>query len=200
MGDAAGSRGASVTAKRLLREVGDKIDYLVRGLEKVGPSVGDGERKRREEMVEALKNERANLHRMAEVGVRTNRDGAGGSGSAAHASATGSGGTMPGGSSLWGSGAGSVAPGRVFGKKAEETDETRPLDDRGLVQLQQNKMDGQDDQLRELSKLLQRQRGMGEEIHREIGEQTEILEEIEHGVDKTGNKMAKAKRTMNKLG
>ena len=107
---------------------------------------------------------------------------------------------MPGGSSLWGSGAGSVAPGRVFGKKAEETDETRPLDDRGLVQLQQNKMDGQDDQLRELSKLLQRQRGMGEEIHREIGEQTEILEEIEHGVDKTGNKMAKAKRTMNKLG
>jgi regulator of vacuolar morphogenesis len=200
MGDAGGSRGASVNAKRLLREVGDKIDMLGRGLDKIGSAVGDGEKKRREEMVEALKNERANLNRMAEVGVRTNRDG-GGSGFASHSSGAGGagGGTMPGGgSSSWGNGP--IPAGRVFGKKAEETDETRPLDDRGVLQLQQSKMDGQDSQLRELSKLLQRQKGMGEEIHREIGEQTEILEEIEHGVDKTGNKMAKAKRTMNKLG
>jgi len=201
MGDAAGSRSASVTAKRLLREAGEKIDMLSRGLERVGASVGDGEKRRREEMVEALKNERGNLNRMAEVGVRTNREGSGfASHSAGEGAGAGSGGgTMPGGSSsLWGS-AQATPAGRVFGKKPEETDETRPLDDRGVLQLQQSKMDGQDNQLRELSKLLQRQKGMGEEIHREIGEQTEILEEIEHGVDKTGNKMAKAKRTMNKL-
>ena len=110
--------------------------------------------------------------------------------------------SMPGGNpSIWGNGtAGShVQTGRVFGKKPEETDETRPLDDRGVLQLQQTKMDGQDQQLRELSSILQRQRGMGEEIHREIAEQTEILEEIEHGVDETGGKMARAKRQMNRL-
>ncbi len=107
---------------------------------------------------------------------------------------------MPGGSSsLWGNGGSQISTGRVFGKKPEETEETRPLDDRGLLQLQQQKMNGQDQQLTELSKILQRQRGMGEEIHREIGEQTSMLEEIEHGVDKVGGKMARAKRDMNKL-
>lgn len=106
---------------------------------------------------------------------------------------------MPGGSSLWSTNSTQPQPGRVFGKRPEETDETRPLDDRGVLQLQQTKMDGQDSQLRELSAILQRQRGMGEEIHREIGEQTEILEEIEHGVDRTGGKMARAKRQMNRL-
>lgn len=153
-------------------------------------------------MVDGLKNERGNLSRMADVGVRTNREAMGGSMSSI-------GGSMPGGSSLWvpsggggGSGSGLVPPparGRVFGKKPEETDETRPLDDRGVLQLQQQKMGNQDEQLKELSKILQRQRGMGEEIHREIGEQTSMLEDIEHGVDKTGAKMAKAKRQMNKL-
>jgi regulator of vacuolar morphogenesis len=92
-----------------------------------------------------------------------------------------------------------VASGRVFGKKAEETDETRPLDDGGLLQLQQAKMDNQDGQLEQLSQILRRQRGMGEEIHREIGEQTEMLEDIDNEVGKVGSKMARAKRQMNKL-
>lgn len=199
MGDAAGSRGSSVNAKRLIREVGEKIDVLARGLESISAAVGDGEKKRRGEMVDGLRNERGDLSRMAEVGVRTNREGTNGS------IGTGGGtGTMPGGSSsIWapnnGNGSVGAAPGRVFGKKAEETDETRPLDDRGLLQLQQTKMDGQDGQLKELSKILQRQRGMGEEINREIGEQSDMLDEIEHGVDKVGGKMARAKRNMNKL-
>lgn len=197
MGDAAGSRGASVNAKRLIREVGDKIDILARGLEGIANAVGDGEKKRRGEMVDALRNERGDLSRMAEVGVRTNRE-------PTSASTTSVGGSMSGGSgSLWApnnsGGSFGATPGRVFGKKPEETDETRPLDDRGLLQLQQTKMDGQDNQLKELSKILQRQRGMGEEIHKEIGEQSDMLDEIEQGVDKVGSKMARAKRNMNKL-
>jgi regulator of vacuolar morphogenesis len=203
MGDAAGSRGSSVAAKKLIREAGEKIDMLARGLEVIGSAVGDGERKRRGEMVESLRNERADLGRMAEAGVRTSREVMGGSSGFSRTSGSGTtSGVMPGGSaSLWGNGnSAQPATGRVFGKKPEETDETRPLDDRGVLQLQQTKMEGQDDQLKELSKILQRQRGMGEEIHREIGEQTAMLEDIEHGVDKVGGKMARAKRNMNKLG
>ena len=193
MGDPAGSRGASVTAKKLLRDVGDRVDGLERGLKEVMGGLGDGEKKRREEMVQGLRAERANLQRMAEAGVRTtfNRD----------ASTTSTNTSTPGGSSLL-FGANPPSTGRVFGKKAppQETAETRPLDDRGLLQLQQTKMQGQDQQLEELSKLLQRQKGMGEEIHREIGDQTEMLEDIDGEVGRVGGKMARSKRQMNKLG
>jgi regulator of vacuolar morphogenesis len=195
MGDSTGSRGSSVNAKKILRDIMDRLDGLDRGLKEIGSVLGDGERKRREEMVESLRNERANLQRMVEAGVRTQFS----RGEAPLAPSTN--GQMPGGlsgDSPWGGGA-KVASGRVFGKKAEETDETRPLDDGGLLQLQQAKMDNQDGQLEQLSQILRRQRGMGEEIHREIGEQTEMLEDIDNEVGKVGSKMARAKRQMNKL-
>jgi regulator of vacuolar morphogenesis len=152
--------------------------------------LGEGERRRREEMVESLKAEKGDLIRMVEAGVRS------------------SGFTRPDTSSQTPSQNQHMpghfpapAAGRVFGKRQspEETAETRPLDDRGLLQLQQTKMDGQDDQLKELSKLLNRQKVMGEEIHREIGEQNDLLDDIEVEVGKVGGKMARAKREMNKL-
>jgi regulator of vacuolar morphogenesis len=61
-------------------------------------------------------------------------------------------------------------------------------------------MDNQDTQLSELSKLLRVQRQMGEEIHQEIEEQSEMLDELTTGVDKTQGKLGRAKRQMNKLG
>ena len=196
MGDAPGSRGAGVEAKKLLREVGDKIGVLDKALGVIGKAVGEGERKRREEMVEGLRNERGDLQRMAEAGVRTMRDVSTASTASNSSFAGGGSGLMPG--AMPGA---MPAAGRVFGKQPpQETAETRPLDERGLLQLQQVKMDGQDGQLEELSKMLRRQKDMGEEIHREIGEQTEMLEDIEGEVGRVGGKMARAKRQMNKLG
>ena len=190
-------------AKKVLREVGDRVESLSKGLEQVAKSLGEGEKKRREEMVEGLKNDRGDLQRMAEAGVRTLRDASssmgtsGASGSSMRSSHMP--GAMPG--AAWGGVNGGVGAGRVFGKQPpQETGETRPLDDRGLVQIQQVKMDEQDGQLEELSKVLRRQKNMGEEIHREIGEQSEMLEDIEGEVGKVGGKMARAKRQMNKLG
>jgi len=204
MGDAAGSRGASVEAKKLLREVGDRVEGLEKGLGGTAGGIGEGEKRRREEKVEGVKEERGNLQRMAEAGVRSsgfNRDSP--TPNASHTSAGSGTGAMPGGTgSLWAPPPGSgPAPGRVFGSRQppQETSETRPLDDRGLVQLQQNQMTNQDDQLQELSKLLQKQRVMGEEIHREIGEQNEMLDDVDTEVGKVGNKMGKAKRQMNRL-
>jgi len=69
----------------------------------------------------------------------------------------------------------------------------------GLVQVQQTQMGNQDEELQQLSKLLQRQRVMGEQIHQEIGQQNEILDEVDSEVGRVGNKLGKAKRQMNRL-
>jgi regulator of vacuolar morphogenesis len=195
MSDASGSRSSGIEAKRLLKDLSGRLDGLELALK--GLKVGDGEKRRREEVVENLKVERDNLRRMIDAGVRTARDT-----SSTSAISNSSAGTMPGGSSALFSGMPhQPQPGRVFGRQQppEETTETRPLDDRQLLQLQQTKMDNQDSQLGELSKVLLRQRKMGEEIHQEIGEQSEMLEDIDHEVGRVGGKLQRAKRDMNKL-
>jgi regulator of vacuolar morphogenesis len=194
MSDASGSRSSGIEAKRLLKEASNRLD----GLEGVLGSlkVGEGEKRRREEVVDNLKVERENLRRMIDAGVRTNRDPTSTSTASNMSTNTQH---MPGG--LFAGMPTQPQPGRVFGRKQppEETAETRPLEDRQLLQLQQSKMDGQDQQLGELSKVLLRQRKMGEEIHQEIGEQTEMLEDIDQEVGKVGGKLQRAKRDMNKL-
>ncbi|WVR03454.1 hypothetical protein IAU60_000445 [Kwoniella sp. DSM 27419] len=207
MGDPVASRSAAVEAKKLLKDCDARIGALDSALGNL--TLGEGEKKRREEMVQGLKVEREGLGRMAEAGVRSSgfRDvssGPAGTGPGAASSAFAPGNTSSAGGSL-NSLPGTfphVQTGRVFGARAppQETTETRPLGDRGLLQLQATKMDGQDEQLRELSKILNRQRQMGEEIHQEIGEQNDLLDEIESGVDKTGRKLGKAKRQLNRLG
>lgn len=216
MSDASGSRSASVEAKRLLKELSARLDGLDTGLGKTGTGLGEGEKRRREEMVENLRAERDNLQRMADAGVRTsaasaasaafssraNDTGGSGVGAGAGVGVRGNG-TMPGGTgSLWGPPPAGPSSGRVFGRQQppQETSETRPLDDRGLLQLQQTKMTNQDDQLGELSKVLVRQRKMGEEIAQEIGEQNELLDGLDHEVDRTGKKLGRAKRELNRLG
>ncbi|KAL1405965.1 hypothetical protein Q8F55_007647 [Vanrija albida] len=182
MGDGAGGRAASGDARKALREASartEALDVALQGL----TGLGDGERARRADMVAALRAEVANVGRMAEAGFRPARVP-----------------TPP--TEAAGPGAAPAVQGRVFGRRAapQETAETRPLDDRGVVQLQQAKMKGQDEQLGVLSGLLQRQRRMGEEIATEIDQQNEMLEHIDAEVTRVGGKMARAKRQMNRLG
>lgn len=205
MSDPSGARSANVEAKRYLKEVGTRVEGLEKGLNFLAGNgiLGEGEKKRREEMVETLKNERANLTRMAEAGVRANASSAFASTSSTPTNGSINTTSMPGGSSsLFAS---HPSSGRVFGSPKpnnipQETSETRPLDDRGLLQLQQTQMTNQDTQLGELSKLLQTQRKMGELIGGEIGRQNEELEEIDREVGRVGGKLGRAKREMNKLG
>ncbi|WVW81739.1 hypothetical protein I302_103735 [Kwoniella bestiolae CBS 10118] len=211
MGDSVASRSSSIEAKKILKDASGRIHTLENALDLESmKGLGEGEKKRRGEMVEQLKVERESLGRMAEVGIRTSTsafsrssasDPPNSVSSSAFAPPNSNGGSMnslPGGFPQ----AGQVNIGRTFGSKPppQETSETRPLDDRGLVQLQVQKMDDQDDQLKELSRLLLRQKKMGEEIHQEIGEQNELLDEIEGGVDRTGRKLGKTKRELNRLG
>lgn len=197
------ARAAGGEARKLLRDAGPRIDALADGLDTPAVStLGDGERRRRDDMVAALRTEHANLLRQAEAGYRPVRTatpppearGPGSSSSSMTAS-------MPGAmqQSTW---APATTGGRVFGKKAapQETAETRPLDERGLVQLQHTTMAQQDEQLGALSGLLRKQRKMGEEIGEEIAIQNEMLDQLDHDVTRTGGKLARTKRDMNRLG
>lgn len=179
-GDAT-ARASGGEARRLLRDAGPRIDALDNSLSTI--SVAEGEKRRREDLVAGLRSEAANLFRMAEAGYRAPRE------TTATPSAP---------DSLWAPPEHKPAR-RAFGAAAAETSETRPLDDRGLVQLQHDTMKQQDDQLGVLTGLLSRQRAMGEEIATEIGQQNELLDQLEGNVDRVGGKMARAKRDMNRL-
>jgi len=93
-------------------------------------------------------------------------------------------------------------PGRVFGAPPPplETEETRPLDTNGLLQLQQAKVDNQDANLAQLSAILQRQKHLGLAINSEIGQHIEMLDQLDQDVDRFGNKLSAAKKQMNRLG
>ena len=93
-------------------------------------------------------------------------------------------------------------PGRVLGAppRPQETEETRPLDANGLLQLQQAKIDDQDSNLAQLSAILQRQKHLGLAIDSEIKQHIEMLDQLDHDVDRFGNKLSSAKKQMNRLG
>jgi len=90
---------------------------------------------------------------------------------------------------------------RVFGARPppQETDVTRPLDDQGLMQLQQDKIGQQDTQLEQLTTMLQRQKHLGIAIGNEIEEQNAMLDDLNDGVDRFGVKMAGARKQLKRL-
>lgn len=202
MGDSSASRSAGVEAKRAIKDAKSRMNVLESALGRI-EGLGTGERQRREGMMGTLRDELANLERMAEAGIRVatntmamasrsspNVDRSNTStpaNDANRAALLGSVATRP-----------AAATGRVFGAAAQETTITRPLDDVGLVQLQKTQIDTQDSQLRLLSETLARQRLLGEEIGREIGEQNEMLDGLTTDVDRTAGKLGRAKREMNK--
>lgn len=82
---------------------------------------------------------------------------------------------------------------------AEETDSTRPLNNAQLFQSQNDAMDQQDQQLESLTAILRRQRQMGEAINQELGEQTELLGQLDSEVENTQVKLGKAEQKMDRF-
>ncbi|SNX83133.1 probable endosomal t-SNARE [Melanopsichium pennsylvanicum] len=79
---------------------------------------------------------------------------------------------------------------------AEETDATRPLNHAQLFQSQSEAMDQQDEQLLNLAAILRRQKQMGEAINQELGEQTELLGQLDSEVESTQTNLSKAAQKM----
>ncbi|KAI0778126.1 hypothetical protein BD413DRAFT_506936, partial [Trametes elegans] len=201
-GDVAGSHQANVQAKKKLAGLLSRVGVLEDGLKALAlAGLSEGELRRRTDMVARLRDDCEKLAKIVTVARMTAR-GLGSAAERAPASESdreallgpsSGGGGMPGGFGR------PVA--RVFGQKAQpqETDQTRPLDNHGLLQLQQTQVDQQDEQLSQLTTVLQRQKQLGLAIHQEVSQQIEDLDLLNDEVDRVGGKLTSAKRQMNRL-
>jgi regulator of vacuolar morphogenesis len=193
VGDTRASSSANIQAKRHLADLVDRVGNLARGLQSLSDAgLSQGELQRRTDMVTRLQDECEQLGRIVAIARNPNRQ------PRAPTSADSMMSNQDARSSLL-SGPLSRPIARVFGapqQVPEETAETRPLDDRGLIQLQKQKMADQDSQLDNLSAILQRQMHIGVAISTEIEEQNKILDEMNDDVDRVTGKIKKARKVM----
>ena len=204
-GDVSASHQANVQAKKKLAGILTRVGVLDDGLRTLGlGGMSEGELQRRSDMVARLRDDCEKLAKMVTVARLTSR-GLGSSAERNPAAPTDRAALldMPNVTSPSSpSSSGFNRPIRVFGAavKPQETEETRPLDDHGLVQLQQTQIDQQDQQLSALTTILQRQKHLSLAIHGEISQQNELLDDLTNEVDRVGGKLTSAKRQMNRLG
>lgn len=86
--------------------------------------------------------------------------------------------------------------GRVLGK---ETGRTKALDNQGVVQLQQQLMQEQDEDVMVLQQSVARQKQLAIEINAQLEEQKELLEMLDEDVDRVQGKMDVAKKRIGQL-
>lgn len=96
----------------------------------------------------------------------------------------------------------SKTPTRVLGAAGigKETAETRPLDNAGLLSLQQEYVAEQDSKLDSLTAALRRQRALGEMINQELAVHEELLDDLEGKTDRVQGRLKDADKQMRRLG
>lgn len=192
---------AGANAKRCLVKAGGLIGNLEEGLkimaegEKRGgdakSGVGAGELRRRRDLLGSARVERDGLEKLA-VSLAVKGNAANGSG---NGGATAS---QQDKHALFGAGASRPA-GRVLGAPVPETDKTRELDNGGVLQLQKQMMQDQDQDVDELAKIVRRQKEMGLAIHSELELQNEMLQRVDEDVDRVTGKIGVAKKRTAKI-
>lgn len=155
---------SSAQAKACLVKSGTMIAALEEGLKNLGDKsafggsrLGDGELRRRKDLIESAKKDRDGLENLLNaMATKSNLDNAVAS--------------IQDKAALVGDG--KPKPGRVLGK---ETDQTRELDNEGVLQLQKQVMKDQDMSVAELMKIVNRQKELGTAIHEELEVQNQML-------------------------
>lgn len=204
-GDVAQAHATNVRAKKKLAGALTRVGGLVAGLDALAlRGMSEGELQRRTDMVARLQDDCEKLAKMLTVARQQASLRAPGS---PHPPAAAVGGSdraaLLGGTGGGGPAAASSKPiVRVFGvpQPPKETEETRPLDDHGLLQLQQVKMDQQDAQVAQLATILQRQKQLGMAINNELAQHIELLDGLSNDMERVGGKLTAAKKQLNRLG
>ncbi len=200
LGDVGAAHKSNVGAKAKLAGLLSRIGTLGKGLqERAQAGMSEGELQRRTDMVARLQDDCEKLSQIVTVARQTSTNGA----------ATGRSGTLNPASetdrdALLGVKGVSKPARRVFGASSseppQETEVTRPLDNVGLVALQETQVTQQDQQLSVLATILQRQRQLGEAINHEIIGQNELLDDLTNNVDQSSAKLLRTSRQLNRLG
>ncbi|KAH9968953.1 Phox-like protein [Russula dissimulans] len=208
-GDVGGAHATNVQAKKKLAGALVRVGALGAGLDALARrGMSEGELQRRTDLVARLQDDCEKIAKMLTVARHTSRA----LGSSAErdppagsdrAVLVNSGSGSSGGGGFRGEPASSSKPiARVFGvpQPPKETEETRPLDDHGLLLLQQARMDQQDTQVAQLTSILQRQKHLGVAINNELAQHIELLDGLSNDMDRAGGKLTAAKKQLNRLG
>lgn len=193
------SAEAGAAAKKALIRASNILTALETGLKGMieTKKLGDGELRRRKDLVAAAKAERDGLERLS-TSMASSR-GAAASAAGGSISREGTPTSAAKAALLARSGAGSTSR-RVLGAPLPETERTRELDNTGVLQLQKQQMEEQDQDVADLTKIVRRQKEMAHVIHQEVEEQNEMLEDMNNNVDRVSAKVNIAKGKVRKLG
>lgn len=199
LGDIGASHKSNLSAKTKLATVLVRVGTLGEGLKELSmKGMAQGELQRRTDMVARLQDDCEKLGRMVTVARQLSRAARPAIPSATPAPNTDRElllGAQP-------QQTNTSKPTRVFGAAThpQETEQTRPLDDVGLLQLQKAQIQQQDQDLSQLTTILQRQRQLGEAIGQEIQIHVEMLDDLNNNVDHVGHILTTANRQLNRLG
>lgn len=181
---------SSAQAKSSLVRAGSVITTLEEGLKSLSgrgtqpgessatSSLGDGEIRRRKDLLINARKEKDGLENLLHAMATKSRL------DHAVASIQDKDALLRAGNGDAASGNGRRAParsGRVLGK---ETERTRELDNEGVLQLQRQTMQDQDQSVEELMKIIIRQRELGTAIHEELEVQNELLKLADEDTDR----------------
>ncbi|GAA5994887.1 hypothetical protein JCM11641_000915 [Rhodosporidiobolus odoratus] len=194
--NSAAAHGVAKEVKASLVDLVRRLTELTTGLKTLAAQgMTEGELHRRSAMVQRLQGDAEELGKKAGSAPRV------GAGRAEGSAAAGSygGPTSISRQALLGGHGAARAPTRVLGAPAAETAETRPLDNGGIMQLQQQYMDDQDNKLEGLTAALRRQRHLGEMINQELALQEDVLDQLETGTDRVRGKIKDAQKQMKRL-
>ncbi|EUC42137.1 hypothetical protein COCMIDRAFT_29208 [Bipolaris oryzae ATCC 44560] len=198
---------AAANAKKSLIRASTLISALDEGLARLsgtntdewsGEKLGQGELRRRRDVVSGLRKERDGLESVLNsMAVKAAMSGSGSSSTPSTSSAAVTESQKAG---LF-KGAASAKPSgrRVLGAPAQETDRTRELDNEGVLQLQQQIIKEQDEDLVDLTTIVRRMKEMGVQINAELVEQNAMLGLFEEDVQRVDGKIKIAKKRIEKI-
>lgn len=198
---------AAVNAKKSLVRAGTLISALEEALGRLsgkngdewsGEKLGDGEIRRRRDMIGGLRKEKDGLESVLNsMAVKAALSGSSSSASNTASAAV----TSQQKAGLFAHAPRNTKPSgrRVLGAPVQETDKTRELDNEGVLQLQQQIIAEQDEDLVDLTTVVRRMREMGVQINTEIVEQNALLGLFEEDVERVDGKVKIAKKRVDKI-
>ncbi|KAF2032422.1 hypothetical protein EK21DRAFT_61119 [Setomelanomma holmii] len=192
---------AAANAKKSLVRAGTLIASLEEGLGRLsgssadswsGEKLGEGEVRRRRDMISSLRKEKDGLENVLNsMAVKAAMSSSTTSSAAVSESQKAS--------LLNTSSSSKPSSRRVLGGAPVETERTRELDNEGVLQLQQQIIQEQDEDLVDLTTVVRRMREMGVAINTEIVEQNALLGLFEEDVERVDGKIKIAKKRIAKI-
>jgi len=160
------------------------LQFLTSGSARGGSSLGEGELRRRRDLLSSVKREREGLESLLSAMVAK---------SAVDTTIA----NVATKSSLVGEAKNSKpTSGRVLGK---ESAKTRALDNQGVLQLQKQLMEEQDEDVMVLARAVARQKELGVQIQEELEVQNEMLGMLDEDVTRVQGKIDVARKRVNKI-